>query len=137
MAFEVISALTEEQIQDLHTMYQSEWWTKGRQLSDIRLMLRHSDLIIAFCDIETKRLVAFARVLTDYVYKASLLDVIVAASHRGQGLGGAVMDRIMNHPALKSVRHLELYCLEEMMPFYQKWGFTEKLGELRFMRKTA
>jgi hypothetical protein len=45
-----------------------------------------------------------------------------------------LMDAVVNHPALRSVTHLELYCLPEMTPFYERWGFTTDLGELRLMR---
>ena len=97
-------------------------------------MLEGSDIIIAFCDPDMKRLIAFARVLTDYVYKALIFDVIVAASHRDHGLGRALMEAILSHPRLKTVRHLELYCLPELIPFYRQWEFTEDLGRLRFVR---
>ncbi len=135
MPFEIIDHLTGAQIEELHAMYQSEWWTKGRQLDGVRRMLQHSDIIIAFCDADTKKLVAFTRILTDYVYKALVFDVIVAAPYRNTGLGRRLMDAVVNHPALKTVRHVELYCLPELMPFYQQWGFTTELGELRFMRR--
>lgn len=137
MAVEMIDRLTDEQIEDLCALYQFEWWTKGRQLPDVRRMLQHTDVIVALCDAESRRLVAFARVLTDYVYKALVLDVIVAASHRNQGLGRALMDAIVNHTALKAVRHIELYCLPDLMPFYHRWGFTDDLGALRFMRRAG
>jgi GNAT superfamily N-acetyltransferase len=137
MTVEAIDHLTDEHINDLCALYQSEWWTKGRQLPDVKRMLQHTDLIVAFSDSESRRLVAFARVLTDYVYKALVFDVIVAASHRNQGLGRALMDAIVNHAALKAVRHIELYCLPDLMPFYQQWGFTDDLGALRFMRRAG
>lgn len=129
--------LSESQIQDLWTLYQSEWWTKGREMADVRCMLEHSDIIIGLCEPATKRLVAFARVLTDYVYKALIFDVIVDAPHRGSGLGQALLDAIVGHPELQRVRHWELYCLPELIPFYERWGFTEDLGGLRFMRRTG
>jgi predicted GNAT family N-acyltransferase len=135
MTFEKIDNLTEEQIEELYGMYQSEWWTKGREISDIRRMLEHSSIIVAFCDRDNKRMVAFARILTDYVYKALILDVIVHSSYRSQHLGRKLMDSILEHPSLESVRHLELYCLPEMVPFYRKWGFADELGELCFMRR--
>ena len=91
---------------------------------------------MAFCDARSRRLVAFARVLTDYVYKGLLFDVIVAREHRSAGLGRALMDAVIHHPKLKRVRQFELYCLPELMPLYRKWGFTEKLGRLKFMRRT-
>ena len=137
MSLSLIDRLTEEQILDLERLYQAEWWTKGRQLSDVRKMLENTDVITAFCDYDSQKLVAFARVITDYTYKALILDVIVDASYRGKNLGRALMDAIVAHPQLKSVRHFELYCLPELVPFYKKWGFTEELGELRFMRRVA
>jgi GNAT superfamily N-acetyltransferase len=135
MSLHLIDRLTEEQIQDLERLYQAEWWTQGRQLPDIRKMLENTDVLAAFCDSDSQRLIAFARVITDYTYKALILDVIVDASYRGENLGRALMDAIVAHPRLKGVKHFELYCLPELVSFYKKWGFTDELGELRFMRR--
>ena len=135
MIIEMIDCLTDTQIKDLYELYQFEWWTKGRQLDDVRRMVQHTDVIIAFCEPDTKKLVAFTRILTDYAYKALVFDVIVATPYRNTGLGRRLMEAVVNHPALKAVRHLELYCLPDLVPFYQQWGFTTELGELRFMRR--
>ena len=137
MPFEKIEKLTDRQINDLHRMYQKEWWTKGRGLEDVRRMLEYTNVTLGFCDAESKRLVAFARVLTDYVYKALVLDVIVDAGSRGQGLARALMDAVVGHPSLASVEHFELYCRPELMPLYRQWGFSDDLGDLCFMRRVA
>lgn len=132
MPFDVKTYLTERQVDDLVRMYQNEWWTQGRELAQVQEMLRHADLIVAVCDGE--RLVAFARVLTDFVFKAVIFDVIVDAAYRSQGLGRLLMEQIVNHPSLQPVKHLELYCLPGLLAFYEQWGFSSNLGELRFMR---
>ena len=132
MPFDVKHYLTEQQVHELVRMYQNEWWTEGRQLSQVQEMLRHPDLIVAVC--EGERLEAFARVLTDFVFKAVIFDVIVDAVYRSQGLGRLLMENIVNHPSLQPVKHLELYCLPALLPFYEQWGFASNLGELRFMR---
>ena len=137
MRFEKIEELTDGQISDLHRMFQEEWWTKGRELEDVRRMLEHTNVIVGFCDAESKRLVAFARVLTDYVYKALVLDVIVEAGSRGRGLARALMGAVVGHPTLVSVRHFELYCRPQLVPLYRKWGFSDELGDLRLMRRVA
>jgi len=134
-ALQFVSRLTSEHIEQLWRMYQAEWWSRGRKLEDVRRVVRHSDLIFAFCDPETGRLVAFARVLTDYVYKAVIFDVIVERQHRHLGLGKMLLDAITAHPALLFVEHLELYCRDEMIPFYEKWGFTADLRKVRLMRR--
>ncbi len=131
-----INSLNETQIADLVRLYQNEWWTKGRTAAEVQIMLVHSDPVIAFAERGTGRLVAFARALTDRVYKALILDVIVDPAWRGSGLGRRLMEAVVNHPQLREVRHLELYCKPELLPLYRKWGFTEELGDLCFMRRT-
>lgn len=64
-----------------------------------------------------------------------MLDVIVEASHRRTGMGRELMDAVLGHLRLEGVLHFELYCRPELVPFYERWGFTDDLGELRFMRR--
>jgi predicted GNAT family N-acyltransferase len=123
------------QIEQLWHMYQAEWWSRGRKMEDVRRAVQHSDLIFAFGDPETGRLAAFARVLTDYVYKAAIFDVIVDRAHRDTGVGRLLLEAITSHPALLFVEHMELYCRPELVGFYGKWGFTADLDQLCFMRK--
>jgi ribosomal protein S18 acetylase RimI-like enzyme len=68
--------------------------------------------------------VAFCRVLTDFVFRATIYDVIVAPPHRGQGLGRRLLDAITTHPRLQNVSVLWLCCEPDRVPFYEKWGFT-------------
>jgi len=135
-AFQFVNRLTSEHIEQLWRMYQSEWWSRGRKIEDVRRVVRHSDLVFAFCDSETGNLTAFARVLTDFVYKAVIFDVIVDRRHRHLGLGRMLLDAITAHPALLFVEHLELYCRPELVPFYEKWEFTAGPGPLHFMRRS-
>lgn len=130
-----ISRLTDQHIAELHEMCQQEWWTKGRRINDIRLMIEHSDLIVAYRDPTSGKPIAFARVLTDYVYKALIFDVIVKPAYRGLGVGRTILSAVLEHPSLKYVRHIELYCVKEQVPFYRKMGFTMDTGGLNFMRK--
>jgi len=73
-------------------------------------------------------------VLTDFAIKALIFDVIVDSEYRGQGLGKRLLDAVVAHPALQTVQHLELYCLPELVPFYERCGFSDSLGGLRLMR---
>ena len=73
--------------------------------------------------------------VTDFIFKAIIFDVIVCSSQRGTGLGVKLMDSIQNHEELKDVTHLELYCLPEMEAYYQKFGFSTDVGNVRLMRQ--
>ena len=135
MAFENVQSLTDDQIEQLHQLYQNEWWTQGRSLDDVRRIVDFSDFVFGICESESKRLVAFARVLTDRVVKVLIFDVIVEPDYRGRGLGAALMEQMLGHPELSGVKHFELYCLPELAPFYEQWGFSGELGRLLLMRR--
>ncbi len=128
MAYRLIDRLTDKQVGELHALYRQEWWTNQRRPEDIRRMLASTGVIIALEDSETGELVAFARVLTDSVYRAHLFDVIVRESHRGQGLGKMIVDAVVNHPVIGQVEKIILSCRTELVPFYERWGFTTELG---------
>lgn len=135
MGLTQLETLTSGQVDDLHELYRNEWWTADRDRADLEPMVSNSDVIVAFGDDVTGELVAFARVLTDSVYKALVFDVIVAPDHRGTGLGDRLLSAVVDHPDLSGVESFELYCLEELVPFYERWGFSEDVGDVRLMRR--
>lgn len=85
-------------------------------------MLAHTDLVISAWD--GSRLVGFGRVLTDYVFRASIWDVIVDRDYQGQKIGTEIVRRILDHPTLQ---HVELFWLCTRRPgFYERLGFSAK-----------
>ncbi len=86
MGLRPIERLDDRQVEDLHRLYLNEWWTHRRNLDDVRRMVEGSDVVVAFADEETGALAGFARVITDFMYKALVLDVIVERSQRGRAL---------------------------------------------------
>lgn len=132
----LVERLTDEQVEQLHELYRGEWWTSVREMDDVRAIVEGTQVVLGLVEPGTERLVAFARVVTDFASKALVLDVIVHPDHRGTGLGAAMMDAVVEHSRLRGVKHFELYCRPELVPFYERWGFTDDLGELRFMRRT-
>lgn len=130
---QVIDTLTDDQCRQLHALYQQEWWTRGRSLADTRKCIEDSQIRIGLID-DSGSLQGFARVLTDNVFKAIVFDVIVASNRRGSGLGKALISLVLNHPKLRSVKHVELYCLPKMSGFYEKLGFSRDVGQVELMR---
>jgi GNAT superfamily N-acetyltransferase len=135
VALRLVERLDGDLPEQLHRLYLAEWWTHRRDVEDVRRMLEGSDVVLGLVDDDTGALAGFARVVTDFVYKALVLDVIVEAGYRSTGLGARLMDEVVGHPRLKDVLHFELYCRPELVPFYERWGFTAELGELQFMRR--
>jgi len=135
--FEVRGTVDAARLPQLMELFGSAWWTDGRTAGDVRRMLAASDLLFALVHRPSGRLAGFARVITDEVYIAVVLDVVVAPESRGAGLGAMLLDAIVGHPRLAGVRSIELVCQPDLVPFYRRWGFTERVGRSRLMRRTA
>ena len=135
LSYPVIYELTDVQFEDLCELYQGVWWANQRQPDDIKRMLENSSLIIGLQEPNTGQLIAFSRLLSDGVYRATIYDVIVAEAYRGQGVGQQLMDAILNHPTVQAVEQLSLTCLSEMVPYYQKWQFTDQVSDVKLMRR--
>jgi GNAT superfamily N-acetyltransferase len=127
-----VDRLTPPQVDQLIEWFATLWWIHGRTRAGVETMLDHC-VVIALVD-EGDRLAAFARVISDQVYKALILDVVVDEARRGTGLGAAIMDAVLAHPVVAGCEHLELYCAPDMVAFYERYGFTSELGTLTFMR---
>ncbi|BCB80952.1 hypothetical protein Pflav_073620 [Phytohabitans flavus] len=105
-----------ERLPQLMELFASGWWTADRVADDVAAMLGASDLVFALLHRPDDRLVGFARVLTDGVYLALVLDVLVAPDVRGSGVGAMLMDAVVRHPRLAQVRSVELVCQPELFP---------------------
>lgn len=109
-------------IPQLVRLYQQAPWAQGRSADDTRLMLAQTDLTISAWS--GAQLIGFGRVLTDYVYRASIWDVIVDKTCQHQGIGSEIVQRILGHASLARV---ELFWLCTRTPgFYERLGFSSK-----------
>lgn len=132
----IVETLSEAQVEELHVLYQDVWWSTGRSLADVRAMVEHCDFVFGVVARDSPKLLGFARVISDRVYKAFVFDVIIHPEHRAEGLGTFLMESLMGHPVLSRVRHIELYCLPDRVPFYERHGFSAEVGEIVLMRRT-
>ena len=134
-AYLQVTTLTVAQVEELCRLYHAQWWTGERTVDGVRRMLEGSDAVIGLTDAKTDKLVAFCRVLSDGVYRAVVYDVIVADSHQSRGLGRTLMDAVMGHPVVAHVARVELFCLPDMVSFYEKWGFSTTPSDWRTMTR--
>lgn len=74
--------------------------------------------------------VGFARLLTDYTFRAHLGDVFISPASRGLGLGlgKALVETILSHPELATVVQWTLVTADAQ-ELYARYGF--RLGEVK------
>ena len=108
--------------EELYHLLQQTHWADSRSPLDIQQMLDRSQITLGVWDED--RLIAFARVITDDLYRALLDDVVVSSAYRNRGIATQMLDKI-----LKRTEHIEIVMLDcdaEMTGFYAKLGFKPK-----------
>jgi predicted GNAT family N-acyltransferase len=118
---------------DLLDIYKEESWSKNREIDDVRKMIEKS-WIIAIIDSNNGKIIAFARVLSDFVYRAFIYDVIVSKNYRGLKFGKLIINSIINHRDFKNVERIELNCIDDKVLFYKKLGFDKVPNGTNMMR---
>jgi N-acetylglutamate synthase-like GNAT family acetyltransferase len=81
--------------------------------------------------------VGFARVVTDRATFAWLADVWVEEAHRGRGIGHALMEAVVAHPDVQTLRRF-LLATRDAHSLYAQYGFTpiDKPEAYMAVRKT-
>jgi predicted GNAT family N-acyltransferase len=134
MTFVVVGSLTPGQVDDLMDLYQFTYWAKARSKEDVQRMLAESHYLFGVADKATGRLCAFARIISDNIYRSVVLDVVVHPDLRGKGLTRMIFDAIFEHPLLGKVECTLLYCKDDVLKLYERFGF-EVYDDVYLMRR--
>lgn len=110
----------------LRALQQETSWARDRSLLDLQRAVAASDLVVSAWRGST--LIGCARVLTDFVYRAVLCDVIVHSAYRHQGIGRKLVEEVTGHPRMAGVSKFSLLTTTAQ-PFYEHLGWRRYPGE--------
>ena len=117
-----------------HLLNAQSFWACGRSRADLRRMLRGSEAVVTAW--RGCQLVGFGRACSDGVFRAVLWDVVVHSEERGQGLGRAVVQALLDTPPLRTVERVYLMTTNSS-GFYLRMGFRVMADQHLMLRETA
>lgn len=123
-----------QRVEDLMALYADPWWTRSRTVAQVETMLVHSTYLFGLVEDRDDRMVGFARVLSDGVFRGILFDVIIHPDCQGQGLGRQLMDGVLQAPCIRALETFELYCKPEHVELYGKFNFYPVAPGLHYLR---
>jgi GNAT superfamily N-acetyltransferase len=107
------------------------YWAAGRTIEEVQTTIDSSVCFgIYLNDVQ----IGFARVITDYVVFAYLMDVFIAEEHRGKGYSSILISTMMNEPVLKEVKIWRL-ATSDAHYLYEKFGFKALAHPEKMMEK--
>ncbi len=107
------------------------YWAAGRTIDEVQISIDASFCFGIYLDEEQ---IGFARVVTDYVVFAYLMDVFIDSNHRGKGYSSILIDAMMKEPKLQQVKIWRLATSDAHF-LYEKFGFTPLAHPEKMMEK--
>ncbi len=113
------------------------YWSKGRSLEDVKKSIENS-LCFGVYDQDSEKQIGFARVATDYVVFAWIMDLFIDKKHRGIGYSKLLVEAIIDHTELKNVNGFGLRT-NDAQGLYSQFGFgaIPNPGTWMFKKNTA
>jgi GNAT superfamily N-acetyltransferase len=105
------------------------YWARGRPRDQIVRGIENS---LPFGVYRGREQVGFARIVTDYATFAWLADLYVLDAHRGHGLGKALVEAVVEHPAVRELPRV-LLATADAHRLYEQFGFESLRDDERFM----
>ncbi|HEY6143848.1 MAG TPA: GNAT family N-acetyltransferase [Flavobacterium sp.] len=115
----------------IQTFLKDIYWAAGRTIEEVQICIDSSVCFgIYLNDVQ----IGFARVITDYVVFAYLMDVFITEEHRGNGYSSILIEAMMNEPVLKDVKIWRLATSDAHF-LYEKFGFKALAHPEKMMEK--
>lgn len=115
-------------------LFQTTGWNENYQLSPDELLqaLRSSWYLLGAYDGE--QLVGFGRLVSDGVVHAMIYELIVLPEYQGRGIGGKILERLIEKCRETGVRDIQLFCAKGKRSFYEKRGFVARTDDVPGMQ---
>ena len=109
----------------VHQIIQNSYWGKERTMEQTISTLENSFCFGMYTD--SGQQFGFSRIVTDYVFFGYFMDIIIAKSHQGKGLGKVLIAFMLDHEIVKNLQTVALKT-KDAHSLYEYYGFN-KVGD--------
>ena len=121
-----MQAIYEETIPEreaYHHLFETTGWNESYQAGVDQLHRAIANSWYTVSAYVDDRLVGFGRVISDGVLYAFICDMIVQPSHQRQGIGSAILQKLVERCRAAGVRVIWLFAAQGKSEFYERHGF--------------
>ncbi|KAF7143952.1 hypothetical protein RHSIM_Rhsim05G0233000 [Rhododendron simsii] len=126
-------------VHDLEALCDKVGWPR-RPLSKIAAALKNSYMVAALHSVrkspgevylesslaeenDQKKLIGMARATSDHAFNATIWDVLVDPDYQGQGLGKALVEKLIRALLQRDIGNITLFADSQVVEFYRNLGF--------------
>ncbi|CAH8347457.1 unnamed protein product [Eruca vesicaria subsp. sativa] len=134
----IFSSGGEIDVYDLQTLCDKVGWPR-RPLTKLAAALKNSYMVATLHSVlkpssssegdteqqqqQNKKLIGMARATSDHAFNATIWDVLVDPEYQGQGLGKALVEKLVRALLQKDIGNISLFADSQVVDFYQNLGF--------------
>ncbi|KAK2981862.1 hypothetical protein RJ640_010379, partial [Escallonia rubra] len=118
-------------VYDLQALCDKVGWPR-RPLSKLAAALRNSYMVATLHSVKKsdgadgndhKTLIGMARATSDHAFNATIWDVLVDPQYQGQGLGKALIEKLIRALLQRDIGNITLFADSQVVEFYRNLGF--------------
>lgn len=129
--FKIVDSIKKIDFVKVTKMLKDAFWSKGIGIDEVKQGADNSALVVGAFTQEGLQ-IGYARVISDKTRFAYILDVYVDENFRKKGIGGGMIQFILNHPKLKDIYQWFL-ATRDAHSLYRKYGFVPLTNTERWM----
>ena len=123
----IIEGMEQNNVDDVERLLKTTYWANQRPAEQIARSMRNSSCYGVWSD-EERKLIGFARVISDYATTWYLCDVVIDPRYRHQGLGKALVSHIVSRPEYAGLRGILI--TRDAHGLYEQYGFETVNGRV-------
>lgn len=117
----------------IHKFLSTSYWAEGRSVEAVKKSIDNSICFGVYLD---SRQIGFARIITDYVVFAYLLDVFILEEFRARGYSKLLLRTIFDDARFNGIKKWML-ATKDAHSLYSQFGFEQLQRPERLMEKIA
>ncbi|MFK7000717.1 GNAT family N-acetyltransferase [Flavobacterium oreochromis] len=128
---EISTDKTQLDISFIENFLKDIYWSAPRTREEVQMTIDHSVCFGLYLD---RKQIGFARVITDFVVFAYVMDVFITENYRGNGYSSILIKAMLEEPKLQPIKIWRLATRDAHF-LYEKFGFTKLRYPERMMEK--
>lgn len=115
----------------IHHFLKTSYWAKGRTIEEVQSSIENS---LCFGVYKDKKQIGFARIVTDYIVFAYLMDLFILPEYRVNGYSKQLMKVIVEEPKLQKCKTWMLKT-SDAHGLYKHFDFTKLKDSEKVMER--
>lgn len=107
-------------------LFETTGWNKEYQFNKEQLYEATNRSWYLISAYDNDRLIGFGRIISDGIFHALIIDLIVLPNYQAKGIGSNILKKLVDKCKTNKIRDIQLFCAKGQTGFYEKHGFVKR-----------